>query len=443
MNRYLNKYLLHIILWLLYCGWLEVHADINDLLYSMLDHNQGRYTQAIEGLKKLRLQPLEEQSNWELREVAYYLASSYYHLSRYDEALAVVQDVLSWVPEHYQAKFFDLLGHIHWDNDNFTAAAAAFREATQESKWVFINDNEYQTRLDWLARSLEEAGYDALQRGDKVTARKSLQEALDTLNTTIKRSNEQQYSNALRNRALDLTLKLSRLPQWGQATTFRPIPVTQEQLFAEVRPYLDANQQAMLKYPFRIDDEMRAYAQRHLSGLPDEFSKVRKLLRLFIAPSGLNVKSVYDHTIHEDKKFSISRDAWEVFHELRPGFAEYGLDPDQRYRMGDCESQNNLFIALARAAGLNAFMVRNFVDMDKNWIGTHRTIGVMTGSDRMVLVDLTWYTSYDATYEVFRPVNDKENFAYFIASSKILGANNDAFFNAALQALQDFIVKFS
>lgn len=94
---------------------------------------------------------------------------------------------------------------------------------------------------------------------------------------------------------------------------------------------------------------------------------------------------------------------------------------------------NNLFIALAREAGLEAYMVRVFRDIDNGYVGEHRVVGIVTNDNRLILVDLTWYGSFDVLYKDYLLLDDKQNLSYYLTGFNRLQQEMEPFLQASLK----------
>ena len=352
-----------------------------------------------------------------------------YYTANYSQAEKTVLEGLSSGIIDFDMRF--LLGKIYFDQDHFTKAAQVLEKALASATlW-----EQTDPVREYLAYVYEEMAVQSQIQGNEKDWRKFLEKAL----TTLKQSDEAEngpmgYSSPMRHRIFFLEHKLKTGPVEGTPVHQIPADFSKEQLFQSTAPFLDKEQQKKLKYPFEIDDAMRDWVKIRLSGIDSDILKARKLFRLMHSESGLRVADSYDQFLYPDKKgFWLGRTAKEVFHELFPGKPELGQHPGLKYRYGDCESATNLYIALAREAGLRVFMTRLFKDLGNGYLGQHRGAGVITDDGRLVIVDLNWYQSIDAPYKAIRVLNDLENFSYYLVGFNNSGKDAEPFLNAALK----------
>jgi Flp pilus assembly protein TadD len=139
-----------------------------------------------------------------------------------------------------------------------------------------------------------------------------------------------------------------------------------------------------------LDDEMRAFLGTHVDMAASPGQRLRQLLEAVMASGRIDIR--YDH---------LTLTAAETF----------------RRRVGNCLSYTNLFVALARSAGIEARFQE--VDVPPDWtqeggamvLNRHVDALIDSGDGRDRVVDFNvadFRTSYD-----HRPISDERAFAHF------------------------------
>jgi tetratricopeptide (TPR) repeat protein len=351
-----------------------------------------------------------------------------YYLGNYSAAVSTLKDGIKQHTNNHG--MYLLLAQIYYDRDQY-------KEASLELEYFLSAAYEWRrtdSKRKLLANVYEDMALKDQMHGDYKSGREYIDRALAVLKQSDEAGRKKAaYSSEIRRRINFLERLLTSDGNTGISTSEMPREYTKNDLFKAAMPHLTPLQQEKLKYPFEIDDAMRAWAKRELSGIDSEILKARKLLRLMNSELSLNVKDAYDQLENKQKGFWLGRTAKEVFNErFVSGNPEIIPQEGIKYRYGDCESETNLYIALARAAGLKAFMVRIFTDLDIGYIGQHRAAGVFTDDGKLIIIDLTWYRSAGVPYTNYRILNDMENFSYYLTGYNNISEDGHAFLRTSL-----------
>ncbi len=371
------------------------------------------------------------------RSSAYYQkARCEYYLQRYDEAAKTIQVALDDSSNSF--KLYTLLGKVHFDAGEYKKAITSLETAIEKHSW-FDDFNDLELTRDLLARVYEEIGFRYRLTGDVNNYEIFLKKALIVLEEAkVDRGASLSHQDPLRHRIVFLEQKLKKVKEIGSPFQAKIKKYDWNGLQTLTSQYLSPEQSEIIKNPYAVDESIKSYVRTNLKGVDGEIEKARKLFLLFLGESKLRIGEMYDQYLQlRNKEFFLGRTAQNVFHEKYQGNKQYGQDPDLKYRYGDCESLNNLYIAMAREAGLNAHMVRIFRDINQGFIGQHRGVGIVTQDKKLIIVDFSWYASFDAPYKEYRVLDDKQALSYYMIGYNNAQDSAQPYIDASLKLLPE------
>ncbi|MBN1227881.1 MAG: tetratricopeptide repeat protein [Deltaproteobacteria bacterium] len=348
-----------------------------------------------------------------------------YFMHNYEEAEKTALDPVYTRGYHNDG----FLSQIYYDSGQYQKAIVRFY-----NKGLPQSCFERSTVAEYLAKSYEELAFDALISGDKKTCRLYMEKALRLLkNVQGDPPNYTEKKYSINHRVDFLERKLENYDQIG-APYSKPIQSYSEQdIQVLLKKHLTPEQAAEAPYPFEIDETMRRFVRDYIPSKGSDIQRARKLFRLFQSESILKISAEYGYKRNPGKKeVKFNRTAKEAFYD----------------RKGDCFSKHALFIALAREAGLRAYMVRIFSFLKNEDSYAHNAAGLITEDNRLIIVDLSIYSGFDVPYENYRLLDDKECLSYFInpydddelfieASLNIFPENEQSLFDLASKAIDN------
>ncbi|MFC1631256.1 hypothetical protein ACFL2I_01765, partial [Candidatus Omnitrophota bacterium] len=139
---------------------------------------------------------------------------------------------------------------------------------------------------------------------------------------------------------------------------------------------------SLLKYPYETSEEINKYTKELTKGLKTDLEKSKAIFSAIIEEDKLGLhfdKEIWhkrkQDAIQNKKDNRINRTAIEVF--------------EQRKKTGDrfatCFEATNLFLAMARAAGINAYLA--LIIRDYRNIYVHHVAGGITVGNNLLLID--------------------------------------------------------
>jgi tetratricopeptide (TPR) repeat protein len=305
-----------------------------------------------------------------------------------------------------------LEGKVYFDLDNFDKAIETWELALKKIS-VFDMDKEFML-YECLSEVYDDrAMYSLLLEEDKDGSLKDLQKAKYYSDKLIEFSGLT-YLSEIKTRNDYFIRRLKRFPDFGYKDFTKPESISKKDLSNLVDSSAAILNKDDLSDPLTVNPEAIELAKNRISDQLPDLLKARKLLRLLYSESAYRLSLYYDQLLYVDSTdFYTGRTAQNVYDELYQGNVALDQNAKLRYRLGDCESASNLYIALAREIGLEAYMIRVFTDEDMGWLGEHRAVAVFA-EEKMYIVDMSLYRQADVYFEEFRVLNDLENFSYFI-----------------------------
>lgn len=374
---------------------------------------ENSYAQALVAYQELLKLP-DIRQNERFCELVYHKILCEYYLGNFAQAITSLTEYRAILDD--AVGYWRLLGKVYFDAEQFKQAQDAWQEALSLAE----SAHQKNTIRELLARCYEEQAFQEFLGKRPAQSKILLEKALQTLQEHSEVDSSQPRLVPAGRRMLFLQDKIKNFSACGIPFRQNVPDYSKQQLWQFMEKLLPAQEIQKLKYPWESDAAMQAYVQQHLQGVSGELSKARKLFRMLDSEAFLGSAEVYEPTYYRGRQgFFLGDTAKEFYYVRQSRHSGEEESPWKKYRLGDWEVRNHLFIALARAAGLQAYTVRIFADNAKKWLRPQRIAGIVTQDGNLVLVDLSWYRSFDVLLNDYQVLDDRQAFSYYL-----LGYNN-------------------
>ncbi len=371
------------------------------------------YTRLMDIERELAFNPESDYVIEIINNYKYKRAECYYFSRQFDNAIKDSKSLLTLDDFRDKARF--LIGKCYWELNKYDEALEPLNKVLESDRYL-VSKGDVRLLMSMVH---EDRSVQAWLKKDYETSRHELEASIEILKPYV--SEDSNDGKANRYRLLKKRLEIH--PNIGFPLPHPMKDYSKDEIFEELKKVLSEEQATKVPYPFEVNQDMRDWVKQHIpSDLPD-LLKARRILKLMLSLAGLALEYCDEAFLNnENEEVSFYRTSAQVFCEWLPGSSELGDDPDKKYRYGNCATMAYLYVALAREAGLKAYMVRPFVDVGNREIAEHRCAAVLLPDHRMIFADLTWADMTGVQFPHYTVLNDSQYLSHYLYSAN---SNND------------------